>query len=348
MLHPASPLVMSFDIEAYSHSPSKFPDALHPEDKVFMISCVFFRVGSSRTNRFLLTLGTPLEKIVGCCCRCFKNEGMLIEGFASIMREMNPQVITGWNILSFDMDYLIKRAQFTRSIGDFSRSGMHAFKGAGEPVTIKWSSAAYKNQEFQFLDFEGRIIVDLLPIIKRDFKFNNYKLNTVAEHFVGTGKDDITPQQLFKAYDNGILAKDVTTKGTTELSLAGKYCMVDSDLVAKVFEKTQTWIGLTEMAQTCNVPIFYLVIKGQQVRVFSQVYRYCLKNKIVVESNGYVASANERYVGAYVFTPTPGVYDNVLPFDFASLYPTTMIAYNFDYSTLVKDDRIPDSRMSCY
>jgi DNA polymerase elongation subunit (family B) len=343
LLHPASPLVMSFDIEAYSHSPSKFPDALHPEDKVFMISCVFFRVGSPRTNRFLLTLGAPREEVVGCSCRCYKNEGMLIEGFASIMREMNPQIITGWNILSFDMDYLINRAQFTRSIGDFSRSGMHAFKGAGEPVTIKWSSAAYKNQEFQFLDFEGRIIVDLLPIIKRDFKFNNYKLNTVAEHFVGIGKDDMTPQQLFKAYDNGILAKDVTTKGITQLSIAGKYCMVDSDLVAKVFEKTQTWIGLTEMAQTCNVPIFYLVIKGQQVRVFSQVYRYCLKNKIVVESNGYVASANERYVGAFVFTPTPGVYDNVLPFDFASLYPTTMIAYNFDYSTLVKDDRVPDT-----
>ena len=45
----------------------------------------------------------------------------------------------------------------------------------------------------------------------------------------------------------------------------------------------------------------------------------------------------------YVFKPVPGVYDNIVPFDFASLYPTTIIAYNIDYSTLVQDRHVPDS-----
>ena len=40
--------------------------------------------------------------------------------------------------------------------------------------------------------------------------------------------------------------------------------------------------------------------------------------------------------------PIPGVYDKVVPFDFSSLYPTTIIANNIDYSTLVRDERIPD------
>ena len=59
----------------------------------------------------------------------------------------------------------------------------------------------------------------------------------------------------------------------------------------------------------------------------------------------YLTKEGERYAGAHVFPPVPGLYDRVLPFDFASLYPTTMIAYNFDYSTLVPENSdIPNSK----
>jgi hypothetical protein len=118
--------------------------------------------------------------------------------------------------------------------------------------------------------------------------------------------------------------------------------MVDSRLVANLFVATQTFIGYSEMAKTCMVPVSDLILRGQQLKVFSAVFRHCHDHRIVVESNGYVAGENETYVGAYVFQPVPGVYENVAPFDFASLYPTTMIAYNIDYSTLVKSRRVPD------
>jgi DNA polymerase elongation subunit (family B) len=63
-----------------------------------------------------------------------------------------------------------------------------------------------------------------------------------------------------------------------------------------------------------------------------------------VEKDGYETKDDERYVGAHVFPPVPGIYDRVIPFDFSSLYPTTIIAYNIDYSTLVTDDSFPDSK----
>ena len=50
----------------------------------------------------------------------------------------------------------------------------------------------------------------------------------------------------------------------------------------------------------------------------------------------------DNYCGAYVFPPIPGKYKWVIPFDFTSLYPTTIIAYNIDYSTLVTDENFPD------
>ena len=65
-------------------------------------------------------------------------------------------------------------------------------------------------------------------------------------------------------------------------------------------------------------------------------------SNFVVEKIDLVLGDDEKYQGATVFPPKPGLYDKVVPFDFSSLYPTTMIAYNIDYSTLVQDEKIPD------
>jgi hypothetical protein len=121
-------------------------------------------------------------------------------------------------------------------------------------------------------------------------------------------------------------------------------CLQDSVLIIHLMRKMQTWCSLTEMATVCNVLPFMTYTSGQQIKVYSQVYKFCFNNDIVVEKDGYTAAENERYVGAHVFPPIPGVYDRVLPFDFASLYPTTIIAYNIDYSTLVLDENVPDSK----
>jgi len=115
-------------------------------------------------------------------------------------------------------------------------------------------------------------------------------------------------------------------------------------LVAELFDILQTWIGLCEMAKVCNVSIFDLYTKGQQIKVYSQVYKKCMYDNRIVEKDGYASSADECFTGAYVFEPKPGIYDKVVPFDFSSLYPTIIIAYNVDYSTFVRDDQdIPDS-----
>ena len=341
-----NPLIMSFDIEAYSHATGKFPNADHPEDKVFMISCVFFRNnGRGFCREVLLTMGNPIDKDVGAECLRFNTEGALISGFSELIQKMNPQIITGWNIMGFDIEYLIKRSKITGDFSELGFAGMHTSRGSNKVKEIGVKTMPHKVQKCLYMEWEGRVIVDLLPVIKRDHKLNNYKLDTVAKHFLGGGgKEDLPVSQLFRCYDEGIKDKSKvnTALARKKVSIAGKYCMVDSILVADVFRKTDTWIGLTEMASTCNVPIFDVVYRGQQKRVFAQVYKHCHKNGIVVESDGYKAAENERYVGAHVFAPKPGVYDNIVPFDFASLYPTTIIAYNIDYSTLVKDPKVPD------
>jgi len=235
---------------------------------------------------------------------------------------------------------MIDRAKHNMCIFNFDQQGFHKYAHAREK-TIKWSSSAYKNQEFQFLDAEGRVYVDLLPLVKRDFKFNNYKLKTVSEHFIGQTKDPLSAKGIFKCYRIGMKKNrkgDYGAVARRAMSVVGKYCVQDSALVLLLVDKLQTWVGLTEMAKTCNVPIFTLYTQGQQIKVYSQLYKYCMYENIVVEKDGYQVSDGERYVGAHVFPPIPGRYKRVVPFDFASLYPTTIIAYNIDYHTWVPDD----------
>ena len=344
----AAPLIMGFDIEVNSTNPSAMPKAEKPGDKVFQISCVLFRHGDDEKNmeKCLLTLGEPNPKTVGEDTEIYmyETEHDLLIGYTEFIQEKNPNIIVGYNILNFDIPYMIDRAKMNYCIFDFDQQGFDTY-GHAKEKTIKWSSSAYGNQTFQFLDAEGRLYVDLLPLVKRDYKMDNYKLKTISTHFLGATKDPLSVKGIFKCFRIGIKNKNgvYSLQAQKAMGIVGKYCVQDSALVIRLFNKLQTWIGLCEMAKTCNVPIFYLYTQGQQIKVYSQLYKHCMYNNFVVEKDGYIPKDNEHYVGATVFEPKAGVYDKVLPFDFASLYPTTIIAYNIDYSTLVTDPNIPDS-----
>lgn len=341
----ASPLVMGFDIEVNSTNPSAMPKADKPGDKIFQISCVLFRQGEEM-EKYVLTLGNPDQTILGddVEIRMYDTEHDLLIGYTEFIQEKNPNVIVGYNILNFDIPYMIERAKMQYCIFEFDQQGFNKV-GHSKEKTIKWSSSAYGNQTFQFLDAEGRLFVDLLPLVKRDYKMNNYKLSTISTFFLGQTKDDLSVKGIFKCYRLGIINNDgvYSKKAQRAMGIVGKYCVQDSVLVVQLFNKLQIWIGLCEMAKTCNVPIFYLYTQGQQIKVYSQIYKFCMVNNFVVEKNGYVTKEDEHYVGATVFQPKAGVYDRVIPFDFESLYPSIIIAYNIDYSTLVTDDTISDS-----
>ena len=337
-----NPLVLSYDIEVYSSNPTRMPDSRKPTDKIFQISCILNRDGKDEYESYLLTLGEPDDKVFDEDVEIwqFKNESELLVGFTEFVVEKNPQVITGYNIFGFDIPYMLDRAKHNFVITEFDKQGMMKGFHSKEKL-IKWSSQAYKDQEFTYIDAEGRLYVDLLPIVKRDFKFDTYSLKNVSKEFIGETKDPLTAKDIFRCYELGM---EGGNKGAIAMGVVGKYCVKDAVLVTKLFKILQTWVGLCEMAKTCNVPIFTLYTQGQQIKVFSQIYKQCMYTNFVVEKLDLVPGDNEKYQGATVFPPKPGLYDKVVPFDFSSLYPTTMIAYNIDYSALVKDESIPDDK----
>lgn len=340
------PMTLSFDIEVYSSVKGQFPDATRDADCIFQVSCVFWN--SEKTRNYILTLGKVDKAIVNEDEKSrileYENEPQLLAGFIKLIHKYNPHIITGWNILGFDMHYMIQRCRMNDG-SPYVKDLDHQFSSLGfikdktcKEIDDSWSSSAYGKQSFKYYDWNGRIILDLLMFARREIKSENYKLETIASQFIGAHKDPLTVHDIFRGYEEGVLQH----KKTDTLSIVAKYCMKDSILVQRLFNEFDIWIGITEMSAVCNVPSSFLYSKGQQIKVFSQVYKYCYDHKIVFESNMYNCTLDEKCQGAYVREPIPGIYDYVIPFDFSSLYPSIMIAYNIDYSTFVLDDRIPD------
>lgn len=333
--------ILSFDIEVYSSDVNRMPRADVAEDVVFQISCIYHY--RDQKEHHLLTLGkVQIPDDDRAVIHTFASEKELLMGFTHFLSEKNPHVIIGYNIFGFDIPYMMDRAMFHNIFYHWSMQSKRRQAPCKERL-VSWTSSAYQNQEFRFLDVEGRIVIDLLPIVRRDYKLRNYRLATVSSHFLGSSKDPVTPRDIFEFYARS--QRQLDPLGVKLLSCVGKYCIRDAVLVMDLFYKLETWIGLLEMAKLCNTSILTLYTQGQQIKVYSQIYKICMYKHIVVESSYYHKNmSTTQYSGAYVFDPVPGIYDDVIPFDFSSLYPTTIIAYNIDYTTFVRDASIPDEQ----
>ena len=104
-------------------------------------------------------------------------------------------------------------------------------------------------------------------------------------------------------------------------------------------DKLMCFINYTEMARVTGIPFNYLLSRGQQIKVISQLYRQALKTGYLVPALKQEGS-DEQYEGATVLEPEQGYYDvPIATLDFASLYPSIMQAHNLCYTTLL-DARI--------
>lgn len=346
------PKIMSFDNEANSTYMNSMPKPHRPGDKTFQIGYTILDPPSEGRKKayrkHLISMGNP-DDIEGVTIFRVKTEADVYVTLVQKMREEDPEVVLGFNILGWDINYMIQRCKtFCRCFGEFDLMGCIIGKHA-EQAEISWGSKGAGKNKFEYLDAEGRVFIDLLPYIKRNYKLDNYRLATCCEELLKTSnKDDLKPKDIFKAWRKHNAAMDnpgdkqLQKEASADLGKVGKYCVQDSWVTLLLYEKLSVWADLTESATVCQVPMFYMFTEGQQIKMYSQVYRYGFHNKITVESNGYVAKDDEHYTGAYVTEPKKGLYRKIVPFDFAGLYPSIMMAHNIDHSKLVIDPSIPD------
>ena len=307
--------VLYFDIEACSEDGS-FPNALKKHDRVTQICCITKDTVTKKTTKYLFNLGT-CDAIEDTSVFQYKTEKQMLIDFATFVNEVDPDIIVGYNIFGFDNGYLFERAKVLGIEFQFNyQSKLNSYRTDIEKKVLN-------NQQSGFNDWKmtriiGRLHIDLL--------------NTVGEHFLGQGKDDVTPKEIFEAW-----SKD---KGDREKrTRVGKYCVQDTNLCLLLFEKCAVLPNHIEMAKVTRVPVEYLITRGQSIKVFSQI-AYETRKK------GYLIPVLEReskeskFQGATVLSAKVGYYQKpVAGLDFASLYPSIMIAHNMCYSTVILDDK---------
>jgi DNA polymerase elongation subunit (family B) len=139
-------------------------------------------------------------------------------------------------------------------------------------------------------------------------------------------KDDLSPKEMFQ----------FQKQGSAERAVIAKYCVQDCQLVLDLFKKLDVFNNAMSMANVCSVPVSYIFLRGQGVKIESLMFKYCYERGQCIRVLPSSRGSGESYEGAIVLDPTPGFYTvPVGVADFASLYPSTIISENISHDTLV-------------
>lgn len=386
------PRILSFDIECFSNNHKAMPQKFVAKHVAFAISGIYQRLGRPKTRKkWVIVLG-PCDDIPGVEVIRVKTEVELVNALSKLVMDLDPEIITGYNILGFDYPYL--DARLKRKLKDWQPMGRLIGKA---PVMKEktWESSAYGHNTIAYVEMPGRLSIDLLPLVRRDYKLDKYDLGSVSMHFLKRTKHPMKAATMFQIYEDLQIAttayeyalslqpdpikallkefvalslqahrennsqlkvqaarklyEAATTAGleTTydvitlaihyvqcliEMSKVMEYCVEDSNLVIDLFEKLNIWISLIEMSNIVGVTPMELFTSGQQVRCLSLLYNLAHVMQFVIDKREI---ASVSFNGGFVFEPVPGLYDNVICLDFASLYPSIMQAFNICYTTLV-------------
>jgi DNA polymerase elongation subunit (family B) len=139
-------------------------------------------------------------------------------------------------------------------------------------------------------------------------------------------KDDLSPKEMFKLHQ----------QGSADRAIIARYCVQDCQLVLDLFKKLEVFNKSMSMANVCSVPISYIFLRGQGIKIESLMFKYCYESEQCIAVLPVWRGDNETYEGAIVLDPTPGFYTSPVGVaDFASLYPSTIISENISHDTLV-------------
>jgi len=330
--------IASLDIESYSES-GAFPNAFKTNDTCFQVAVTTKAFGVSS---FTPKVGSPVgagyldrkcfcvKQTSGTECESFETEREMLERLGRYLRELDPDIVTGWNIFGFDLEYLYTRAVVTGAGPDAHMWGR--LRGVPNELVVKHlASNALGSNDLKMVPMIGRYVFDMFQDIKREHKLESYSLNNVSKEFLKDQKIDMPVKEMFARFREGDADK---------LGEVADYCIKDTELPHRISEKLCLIQNLIEMAKATWVPLSYLSERGQQIKVFSQLARKARELGFMIPTMYSKATSDDKYQGATVLDAQTGAYyAPITALDFASLYPSIMRAHNLCYSSLVIDPR---------
>jgi len=243
-------------------------------------------------------------------------EAAVIRAFQAWLNKIDPDVITGWNVIGFDLRVLIKRAEIL---------GMKLALGRGRGRT---STRTTGRRGGLFADVEGRVVLDGRPTLQASGYFaESYSLESISRTLLGEGKT------LKKVADKAAEIMRLYRDEPDELAI---YNLQDCVLVQRIFEKQDLLGFVLERQQLTGLAMDRV---GGSVAAFDYLYLPRLHRKGRV---GRTIDSDEEFEaspGGYVMDSQPGLFRNVLVLDFKSLYPSIIRTFKVDPCGLVAAEK---------
>ncbi|MDP2628763.1 MAG: DNA polymerase II, partial [Nanoarchaeota archaeon] len=296
---------------------------------------------SEKIKKVFMITKHELKNTISC-----QDESDCLEKFKSALIDLDPDIITGWNFIDFDLNELKTAFQKNKISFDLGRDNSQ--------TKLRIQSGFFQQSK---ADISGRQVIDALNSIRDPFikeaptikfaNFESYTLESVSQSLLKKGKllsGKNRHEQIISLYNS--------TKKTDHQTLSD-YNLLDCQLVYEILEKTSL-IDLTmERSELTGMPLDRIT---SSIASFDSLYIRTARSENLVSPTLSFSQKQERITGGYVQDSKPGIYHNVLVLDFKSLYPSIIKTFNISpeayvespSKTLIKNENLIESPNKAY
>ena len=292
-----APSVLSFDIETDPGAERLLAIALYGRCNGLVADEVYIVDADDR----------PMpDHAIGCA-----GEAQALDAFVARVHALDPDVLTGWNVIDFDLKVLHRIAkrlrcplQLGRDTGALRVRAAQGYFGSGQ-ATIP-----------------GRLVLDGMDLVRGAFmRLDDYSLDGVASHVLGERKVELGTE--------GNRAEAIVRRYQTDLPTFAEYARTDARLALAIVEKLDLITLATVRSRLTGMTPDRV---SASIASFDFLYLAALRKRRIVAPTVRSADArvSKHQAGGHVLEPVTGVHDNVWVFDFKSLYPSVIRTFNID------------------
>ena len=299
--------IFTLDIETSCEN--GFPDVENPIEEILCITV------KNQNNKQIITWGVndyKTDRTDVTYIRC-NSEKELIRQFMEFWLKNYPDVITGWNTKFFDLPYLINRIR--------NLTGDKVINKLSPWNLIEREQIVVRGRPQTIYNLFGITMLDYLDLYKKFIptKQESYRLNYIGKVELGETKDD-NPYDTFKDWY------------TKDFQSFVDYNIQDVEIVDKLEDK----LGLIELVLTMayDAKVNYNDVFSQVRMWDTLIYNFLREDNIIVPPKEENVK-EEKYEGAYVKEPLPGLHKWIVSFDINSLYPHLIMQYNISPEKII-------------
>ena len=309
--------ILSLDIECMIPEDGTMPK---PEKDSITLVSLAFNTNYNNVNNIVL-IAKKIECSRNDTFSC-ENEKDLLNTLIKIIKDYDPDIITGYNVGPFDLNYIDVRSKVNNirfNIGrDNSLLYIKQFGLEKEAIV------------------SGRVIIDTLPMIRRNYSLKQYTLKNVANELLHLQKLDVPAKKMREYWLS--TGKDFVNfiKYSRRDAVLGLLLLQDLGMLQK-------YIALSKVSGA----LLQTVVNSGQTSIleFMILQRFNAKNRVVnmkphVEGNK--EDRKSEFQGGYVSVPKKALCENIILTDMQSLYPSIIIRYNLCPTTIIKDEEHED------